>query len=88
MNKRAALIVVAGALALIGVLIYTSLGLKRYTVEVCMEYAGMRSCRTASAETKELALRAAISNACSLISSGVTGTMACEREQPVKVEWK
>jgi hypothetical protein len=59
----------------------------RHRVEVCMEFAGHTSCRTASAETQDNAMRAAINNACALISSGVTDSQQCEHSTPVSVKW-
>lgn len=57
-------------------------------VEVCMEYQGRQACRTASSDTKEGAQRTATENACALIASGMTDTMTCQRQIPLKVEWK
>jgi hypothetical protein len=74
--------------ALIGLIVYSTLTLGGQRVEVCMQFAGRQSCRTASGNTKESALRTATSNACGEISSGVTDSLACERSEPVKVTWK
>jgi hypothetical protein len=72
----------------IGFLIYSSMHLAQARVEVCMSFNGQTACRTASADTREHALRAATSNACAMVSSGVTDTMACERANPTSVQWK
>jgi hypothetical protein len=45
------------------------------------------SCRTARADTQDHAMRSAQSNACALISSGVTDTMQCEHSDPTTVKW-
>ena len=42
---------------------------------------------TASARTRELALRAATENACALISSGVTDSNQCNNTPPDSVRW-
>lgn len=74
--------------ALVALIVYSTLTLGGQRVEVCMQFNGRQSCRTASATTKELALRTATSNACGEIASGVTDSLACERSEPVKITWK
>ena len=87
--KRPALIIGIVVVAIVvGVLIYSSMGLARYKVEACMEFNGRQECRTAAGTTKEYALRSAIQNACGLIASGVGDTIACEHSTPVRVTWK
>ena len=81
------LLIAGGVVAFFGMLAYMTMGPK-IRVEVCMEYQGKQSCRTASSETKEGAQRTATENACALIASGMTDTMTCQRQTPVKVEWK
>lgn len=85
--KRAGFWIAAAALAFVAVLVWSTLGQRRYRVEVCMEYQGRRSCRTASGATAEEAVRAAAANACTLIASGMTDSMACERTPPASVKW-
>ena len=77
---------IAGVLVFIAVLFYLTLGQKRQRVEVCMTYQGRQNCAKASAETREQALRTATTNACALIASGVTDSLACERSTPVSVQ--
>lgn len=84
--KRAALIV-GGIIAFVGLLLYFTLGLRKNRVEVCMSYQGRTNCAIASAETKDQALRTASSNACAVIASGMTDSLACERSTPVSVKW-
>ena len=81
--------VIIGALFVIAIafIVYLSMNVAQYRVEVCMSYQGQSSCRTASADTQDHALRSATSNACALIASGVTDTMACERSNPASVRW-
>jgi hypothetical protein len=74
----------AGLLALIA---YSTMGLTGHRVEVCMEFKGQSSCRTASGSTEAFALRTATSNACAGIASGVTDSIACEQKAPTKVTW-
>ncbi len=82
--------VIAGILFVVVVLtviIYSTLSLAKFKVEVCMQYNGATSCRTASGATREDTMRTAVNNACATIASGVTETGQCERSQPVSVHW-
>ena len=82
--------VAIGVLFVLGVvafLIYSSMHLARYRVQVCVDFQGRTECRTASADSQDHALRSAQSNACALLASGVTGTMQCEQSRPSSVKW-
>ena len=68
-------------------IIYSSLKVAQFRVEVCMAAEGQTACRIASADTQEHALRSATSNACAQMVSGVTASMACERSDPKSVKW-
>jgi hypothetical protein len=68
-------------------LVYSSLHIAKYRVEVCVAFKGRSDCRTASADTQEHALRSAQSNACALLVSGVTEVMQCEHNNPTSVKW-
>jgi energy-converting hydrogenase Eha subunit H len=71
--------------AFVAVLTWQMLGNRKVKVEVCMAYQGAKNCAVATAPTREEAIRTASSTACTLISGGVTDTMACERAQPLSV---
>jgi hypothetical protein len=68
-------------------LVYSSMHIAKYRVEVCVEFHGGNQCRTASADSQDHALRSAQSNACALLVSGVTETMQCEQKPAVSVKW-
>ena len=85
--KKPVVVGIAFVVAVLAVLIYSTLNLAQYRVEVCMAFNGRTQCRTASADSEEHALRTAASNACALISSGVTDTIACEHGEPKKITW-
>ena len=87
MNKKVVVAVVIAVAALLGILIYSSMNIAQYRVEVCVAYQGRSECRTASADTEDHAMRSAQSNACALIASGVTDTMQCEHSTPTSVKW-
>jgi hypothetical protein len=55
--------------------------------QVCMAFNGGRDCRTGVAETRETALRTAVTNACAMLAGGVTETNQCENTHPESVEW-
>lgn len=71
----------------LAVLLYSTMNLAKARVEVCMAFNGRSDCRIASADTEEHALRSATSNACGLLASGVTDTLACEHTPPTSVRW-
>ncbi len=85
--KRNILLAIAGIAVFVGLLFYMTIGQQRARVEVCMSYQGRQNCAKASAETKEQALRTATTNACALIASGVTDSLACERGTPLSINW-
>jgi hypothetical protein len=87
MNRKVALIGFVFLAAVLGALLYTSLGHGKVRCEVCITYRDRRACRTAAGSTKEEALRAARDNACALIASGVTDSIACQNTTPDSIRW-
>ncbi len=85
--KKPVLFAILFVLAILGVIVYSTMNLAKYKVEVCMQYNGATNCRAASGSTREDTLRAAVQNACATIASGVTQSMQCERSEPVNVRW-
>lgn len=81
------LLIIALSLIAAGLLIYFAMPSPQFRVEVCKEFKGQQSCRTASAETEAMALRTASDNACALISGGVTDSIACQQSEPKSVKW-
>lgn len=73
--------------AFLGMVVYSTMGAGRVRCEVCLTFRGRNACRTASARTRELALRTATENACALISSGVTDSNQCHETPPDSVRW-
>jgi hypothetical protein len=86
--KKPVIIGIVLVLAIVGFIVYSTMNLAKHRVEVCMQFNGRTSCRTASGASEEFALRTATQNACAEIASGVTDSIACEHSQPVRVEWK
>jgi hypothetical protein len=80
--SRTGIIGLIAFLAVAAFVAYQSFLLAGVTCEVCMSYRGGEQCRTVSAATEEEALQGAVVNACAFISSGVTDSMACQRQEP------
>jgi hypothetical protein len=85
--KKSVMLAIAFIVVVIGAVVYTSMSVKQYRCEVCMEFQGRTACRTAGAATEMGARRTAQDNACADISSGVTDSMQCGNTQPVSVKW-
>jgi hypothetical protein len=51
-----------------------------------MDFEGRQMCRSASAAGREEALRAAVDNACALLTSGMTNTIRCQRGEPARTD--
>jgi hypothetical protein len=85
--RKPALIGILLAIAILGAIIYTTMGNQDYRVEVCMNYKGQSACRIASARLKETAERTARENACAQISSGSFDSAHCENAEPVSTKW-
>lgn len=85
--SKTVVIGIAFVLAVLGFLVYSSMHIANYRVEVCIAFHGVNQCRTASADTQADALRSAQSNACALLTSGVTETMQCEHQDPTSIKW-
>lgn len=81
--KRTGLYIAIGVIVFIGAVVYSTFGLRKHRVEVCMEFNGRTNCRTAAGETPDRARTAAIQNACALIASGVGDSIACQNRPPV-----
>lgn len=86
MNKTVVIGVVF-VVALLVYLMYSSMHIAKYRVEVCVAYKGGTNCRTASADSQDHALRSAQNNACATLASGVTDSMQCEHTTPTSVKW-
>ncbi|HKZ51802.1 MAG TPA: hypothetical protein VJ085_00830 [Candidatus Acidoferrales bacterium] len=85
MSRTAKITLTAVAILFVGLLVYSSLRLGAVAVEVCVEFKGRANCGTAAAPTEEEAIRTATDNACAIISSGVTESIACSSTPPQSV---
>lgn len=87
MKRKPVLIGILFLLAVLGAIVYSSMNLSKFRVEVCMTFNGRTSCKTAVGATQEETLQTAVTNACADIAGGVTDSIACERTQPTKETW-
>ena len=87
MNRTVVLLATVFVVAVITVLVFTTMGTNKYRCEVCISYQNRTACRTAAAATDAQALRTATENACAQIASGVTDSIACENTPPQSVKW-
>ena len=85
--KKTVWIAVLFVALVVGYVMISSFRGQRVHCQVCMAFKGGRDCRTASAETRENALRTAITNACAQLSSGVIESSQCENTPPESVTW-
>ena len=82
--KKTTWIAASAITALIALVVYSSFQVGGTRCEVCIQFLGAQDCRTVDGATEKEALRAAITNACAQLSSGVTDSLACERTRPTK----
>ena len=85
MSKTTFLSLLFGLLVL-GLLIYSTVGLQQYSCEVCVTYDGVTNCSIARAPTSKEATRTATDVACAPISSGMTESIQCSNTIPDSVE--
>jgi hypothetical protein len=71
----------------LGYVLVSSFSRPKFRCQVCMVFNGRRDCRTASAETRENALRTAITNACAELAGGRSETNECENTKPESINW-
>ena len=77
MPKKLRLLLAGAFLLVIFYIIYSSTGLAKVSCEVCMEYKGRKSCRSAAATKRDDAETAARGMACSEIAGGRDESIAC-----------
>ena len=87
MKKSTVIALIFGVL-LVAALVYNTLGNQQYRCEVCITFKGRTQCRTASARTKETALRAAAELACAGMEGDMRDRINCPNTPPDSVKWK
>ena len=83
--SKGAILGIAFALA-VGLLVLMAVrGLNEVTCEGCVTYEGNRVCRTASAKSREDAIRTAQRTCCAVLASGMTASIQCQAVTPDSV---
>lgn len=82
---KAVLIFAILAALTVAILILAVQGQHRTECEVCVTFRGATQCRTAAGATTAEAQRTAHENACALLASGMTDSIACQNAAPVSV---
>jgi hypothetical protein len=80
------LIVVVGAMLLVGVLVRATMQQNQNEFEVCMVFKGAVHCATAKGATQQDAIRAARDIDCQMLANGRDENMVCESMQPSSVK--
>jgi hypothetical protein len=63
--------------AMLGVILYLSVGFSQVTCEVCVTFNGRTQCRTASGADERSAMMAAHDNACAFLVASKTDGFLC-----------
>lgn len=74
-----------GALALVAVLVYSTLQQTRERYEVCVSFKGGTHCATASGSNHDQAVRSAQEIDCQLLSNGRDENMVCLASPPASI---
>ncbi len=82
--KATSWLTLIGLVAVIGFVLYTSFEVGRFHCDVCVQFNGGRACRGVDGDDENDTRQSAIINACALVASGVTDSMACQRTTPTK----
>lgn len=85
MSKSVKLTITVAFLGVIAYVVLSTLALSKASCEVCVEFKGRESCRTARAPTKEEAIATARNNACARITNGRTENILCGGSEPKSI---
>lgn len=83
--SKAAIIGTLFGVAILGALIFLSMGFDAYTCEVCMTFKGRTQCRTASGADRQTATQSAHDNACAFLVNSKTDGFLCAQTPPSNV---
>jgi len=79
-------IIAAAIVALLGVLVYSSLQQTRQRFEVCVSFHGASHCAIAAGSTREQAVRSAQEIDCEMLARGRDETMVCLDVSPASIQ--
>ncbi len=72
-------VTLAALVVIVALVVVSSLRTGGVRCEACVEFGGRSACREVDAEAEAEARSGAVTNACALVASGVTDTIACQR---------
>ena len=78
-------IIAIGAVALVGILAYSTLQQMRERYEVCVDFKGATHCATATGSNYDQAVRSAQEIDCQLLTNGRDENMVCLARSPASV---
>jgi len=87
-SKVTKILIAAGFVALLGFIIYSTMGLAKINCEICIEFHGRTSCGLAAGMNRDEAVKSAVSVACSDLAAGRTENIACESTPPKTMSCK
>ena len=83
--KSTSWVTLIALVAVVGLVVWSSLRIGGARCEVCITFRDRQMCRAVDGQTKEEARQAAVTNACAILASGVTDTIACQGTPPDRV---
>lgn len=78
-------IIAIGAVALVGILTYSTLQQTREQYEVCVTFKGSTHCATAAGSSYDQAVRSAQEIDCQLLANGRDENMVCLANSPASI---
>jgi hypothetical protein len=85
LSKRVKIVLALAFAAFVGYILYSPSREGKVTCEVCMEFKGQKSCRSASGPGRDEATRTARDNACAGIAFGREDSIRCGNTEPASV---
>ena len=76
--KKTSWVALGVILIVVIAVVYSSFQIGGVRCEVCITFHGRQACRSVDGANEHEAQMAAITNACALLASGVTDTIACQ----------
>jgi hypothetical protein len=73
------------ALVFVGAMLYATFGMGGIDCEACLTYQGRSACRTVTAPDRDQAIAQVTATICSVVASGVTQSMECNRTPPASL---
>jgi hypothetical protein len=86
MNKGRMFALIAAIALLLGGLIYGTLSSVQAECDLCVEFNGLRQCRTGSGADQAAAKSAAQRAACAVMASGMAASIQCQDQIPTNVQ--